>query len=66
MVGRAVGRQTFQRQEKDKESGQDDHQDEGKVYPERLPDHSVQAHVEPETEVDDGEKVHRGIIQVQH
>jgi hypothetical protein len=66
MVGRAVGRQTFQRQTKDQELGSDDRQDEGEVHSEGLPDHSVQAHAEPEAEDDDGERIHRGVLQAQH
>ena len=59
MVGRAAGRQTFQRQIEDQELGSDDRQDEGEVHSEGLPDHSVQADAEPETEADDGEGIHR-------
>jgi hypothetical protein len=66
MVGRAAGRHTFQRKTKDQNLGSDDHQDEGKVHPKGLLDHSVQAHAEPEAEVDDGERVHRGVLQAQH
>jgi hypothetical protein len=66
MVGRAAGRQTFQGQAKDQELGSNDRQDEGEVHSEGLPDHSVQADEEPETEVDDGEGVHRRILQAQH
>jgi hypothetical protein len=66
MVGQAAGRQTFQRKTEDQKLGSDDRQDEGEVHSEGLPDHSVQAHAEPETEVDDGEGVHRGILQAQH
>jgi hypothetical protein len=66
MVGRAVGRQAFQRQAEAQKLGSDDRQDEGEVHSEGLPDHSVQAYAEPETEVDDGEGVHRGILQAQH
>jgi hypothetical protein len=52
--------------QKIKELGSDDRQDEGEVHSEGLPDHSVQAHAEPETEVDDGEGVHRRVLQAQH
>jgi hypothetical protein len=62
MVGRAAGRQTFQRQTEDQELGSDDRQDEGEVHSKGLSDHSVQAHAKPETEVDDGKGVHRGVL----
>jgi hypothetical protein len=48
--------------QKIKKLGSDDRQDEGEVHSEGLPDHSVQAHAKPETEVDDGEGVHRGVL----
>jgi hypothetical protein len=35
---------------------------ESEVHSQRLPDHSVQVNAEPETEVDDGERVHRGVL----
>ena len=57
MVGQATGKQTFQRKKEDQKLGSDDRQDEGEVHPEGLPDHSVQAHAEPETEIDDGEGI---------
>jgi hypothetical protein len=62
MVGRAAGRQAFQRKTEDQKLGSDDRQAEGEVHSERLPDHSVQAHAEPETEVDVGERIHRRIL----
>jgi hypothetical protein len=62
MVGRAAGRQAFQRKTKDQEMGSDDRQDEGEVHSEGLPDHSVQAYEEPEIEADDGERIHRRIL----
>jgi hypothetical protein len=66
MVGQDGGRQAFQRQTKDQKLGSDDRQDEGEVHSEGLPDHSVQAHVEPEEKDDDSERVHRGVLQAQH
>ena len=62
MVGRAAGRQAFQRQAEDQKLGSDDRQDEGEVHSERLPDHSVQAYAEPETENDDSERIYRGVL----
>ena len=56
----------IQRQAEDQELGSNHRQDEGEVHSEGLPNHSVQAHAEPETEVDDGEGVHRGVLQAQY
>jgi hypothetical protein len=52
--------------QKIKRLGSDDRQAEGEVHSEGLPYHSVQANAEPETEVDDGEGVHRGVLQAQY
>jgi hypothetical protein len=48
----------LQGQVEDQELGQDDHEDEGKIHPERLSNYSVQENVEPEIEADDSERIH--------
>jgi hypothetical protein len=45
---------------------QNDCKDEGKIHPQRLSNYSVQEDAEPETEADDSERIHGGILSTEH
>jgi hypothetical protein len=44
--------------QEDQKLGSNDREDEGEVHPKGLSNHSVQENAEPETEVDDSERIH--------